>query len=67
MRAPVAILLAVLASAPLPARAQVPAQIGETDLRVFRIGMAAAELPAVDKNRLSHRGQALRQLVEKLR
>ena len=46
MRAPVAILLAVLASAPLPARAQVPAQIGETDLRVFRIGMAAAELPA---------------------
>ena len=31
------------------------------------LGLTAAELPAADKNRLSHRGQALRQLVEKLR
>ena len=31
------------------------------------LGMTAAELPAADKNRLSHRGQALRLLVEKLR
>jgi XTP/dITP diphosphohydrolase len=31
------------------------------------VGMTAAELPAADKNRLSHRGQALRLLVEKLR
>jgi XTP/dITP diphosphohydrolase len=30
-------------------------------------GMTAAELPAEEKNRLSHRGQALRALVEKLR
>ncbi len=30
-------------------------------------GMTAAELPAADKNRLSHRGQALRLMVEKLR
>lgn len=32
-----------------------------------QLGMTAAELPAADKNRLSHRGQALRLLVEKLR
>src|SRR6476661_9279713 len=31
------------------------------------LGLTAAELPAADKNRLSHRGQALRQLVEKLK
>ena len=31
------------------------------------LGLTAAELPAADKNRLSHRGQALRLLVEKLR
>ncbi|MBS0309426.1 MAG: RdgB/HAM1 family non-canonical purine NTP pyrophosphatase [Proteobacteria bacterium] len=31
------------------------------------LGKTAAELRAEDKNRLSHRGQALRQLVEKLR
>jgi len=31
------------------------------------LGMTAAELPAADKNLLSHRGQALRLLVEKLR
>jgi XTP/dITP diphosphohydrolase len=31
------------------------------------LGLTAAELPASDKNRLSHRGQALRLLVEKLR
>ena len=31
------------------------------------LGKAAAELDAEQKNRLSHRGQALRQLVEKLR
>jgi XTP/dITP diphosphohydrolase len=31
------------------------------------LGKTAAELPAEDKNRLSHRGQALRALVEKLR
>ena len=31
------------------------------------LGLTAAELPAADKNRLSHRGQALRALVEKLR
>ena len=31
------------------------------------LGMTAAELPPADKNRLSHRGQALRLLVEKLR
>ena len=31
------------------------------------LGVTAAELPAADKNRLSHRGQALRLLVEKLR
>ena len=31
------------------------------------LGKTAAELDAEDKNRLSHRGQALRQLVEKLR
>jgi len=31
------------------------------------LGLTAAELPAVDKNRLSHRGQALRALVEKLK
>jgi XTP/dITP diphosphohydrolase len=30
-------------------------------------GMTAAEMPAAEKNRLSHRGQALRSLVEKLR
>ncbi|MDB5825196.1 MAG: rdgB [Herminiimonas sp.] len=30
-------------------------------------GMTAAEMPAAEKNRLSHRGQALRLLVEKLR
>lgn len=30
-------------------------------------GMTAAEMPAEEKNRLSHRGQALRSLVEKLR
>jgi XTP/dITP diphosphohydrolase len=30
-------------------------------------GMTAAEMPAAEKNRLSHRGQALRMLVEKLR
>jgi len=30
-------------------------------------GKTAAELPADEKNRLSHRGQALRMLVEKLR
>jgi XTP/dITP diphosphohydrolase len=32
-----------------------------------QLGMTAAELPAEEKNRLSHRGQALRMLVEKLR
>jgi XTP/dITP diphosphohydrolase len=32
-----------------------------------QFGMTAAELPAAEKNRLSHRGQALRSLVEKLR
>jgi XTP/dITP diphosphohydrolase len=31
------------------------------------LGLTAAELPAADKNRLSHRGQALRALVEKLK
>ena len=31
------------------------------------LGLTAAELAAADKNRLSHRGQALRLLVEKLR
>lgn len=31
------------------------------------LGKTAAELEAEEKNRLSHRGQALRQLVEKLR
>jgi len=31
------------------------------------LGLTAAELPAADKNRLSHRGQALRLLVEKLK
>ena len=31
------------------------------------LGKTAAELPADEKNRLSHRGQALRVLVEKLR
>jgi XTP/dITP diphosphohydrolase len=31
------------------------------------LGKTAAELSAVEKNRLSHRGQALRMLVEKLR
>ena len=31
------------------------------------LGMTAAELPVADKNRLSHRGQALRALMEKLR
>jgi len=31
------------------------------------LGLTAAELPAADKNRLSHRGKALRPLVEKLR
>lgn len=31
------------------------------------LGKTAAELPADEKNRLSHRGQALRMLVEKLR
>ena len=31
------------------------------------LGLTAAELPSADKNRLSHRGQALRALVEKLR
>jgi XTP/dITP diphosphohydrolase len=31
------------------------------------LGRTAAELPAEEKNRLSHRGQALRTLVEKLR
>ena len=30
-------------------------------------GLTVAELPSADKNRLSHRGQALRALVEKLR
>lgn len=30
-------------------------------------GKTAAELPAEDKNRLSHRGQAMRMLLEKLR
>ena len=45
MQALVAILLAMLVSAPLSARAQATAQAGEADLRVFRIGMAAAELP----------------------
>jgi XTP/dITP diphosphohydrolase len=32
-----------------------------------RLGKTAAELPSEEKNRLSHRGQALRILVEKLR
>jgi XTP/dITP diphosphohydrolase len=31
------------------------------------LSLTAAELPAADKNRLSHRGQALRALVEKLK
>jgi XTP/dITP diphosphohydrolase len=31
------------------------------------LGKTAAELPADEKNRLSHRGQALRDLIEKLR
>ncbi|MEN3294894.1 MAG: Ham1 family, partial [Burkholderiales bacterium] len=31
------------------------------------LGKTAAELSADEKNRLSHRGQALRELVEKLR
>jgi XTP/dITP diphosphohydrolase len=31
------------------------------------LGKTAAELSAAEKNRLSHRGQALRMLVEKLR
>jgi len=31
------------------------------------LGKTAAELPAIDKNRLSHRGKALRELLEKLR
>lgn len=31
------------------------------------LGLTAAELPAADKNRLSHRGQALRALAEKLK
>jgi XTP/dITP diphosphohydrolase len=31
------------------------------------LSLTAAELPSADKNRLSHRGQALRALVEKLR
>ena len=31
------------------------------------LGLTAAEMPAADKNRLSHRGQALRLLAEKLR
>ena len=31
------------------------------------LGKTAAELPADEKNRLSHRGQALRALIEKLR
>lgn len=31
------------------------------------LGLTAAELPPADKNRLSHRGRALRALVEKLR
>ena len=31
------------------------------------LGKTAAELPAEEKNRLSHRGQALRLLVDKLR
>jgi XTP/dITP diphosphohydrolase len=30
------------------------------------MGLTVAELPAADKNRLSHRGQALRRLVEQL-
>ena len=34
---------------------------------VPELGRTAAELDAEEKNRLSHRGQALRQLVEKLR
>ena len=30
-------------------------------------GVTVAELPAAEKNQLSHRGQALRELVEQLR